>query len=155
MGHSVEALIIPDALVASALVEIPHTRPLQLSQGLHIVPITDATLDALRERFPHVEEPAIPEFWKMSGPLGLIAERLSQSGPVAYIETEYFGGTGGQAATVWESGSVRMPPTQAEIGPINSALRLMGVRVGDALDEFDAVGLGANRSNDRWLGRAL
>jgi hypothetical protein len=34
---------------------------------------------------------------------------------------------------------------------INSALRLMGAQVGDAHDEFEAVGLGANRSNDRWL----
>jgi len=78
---------------------------------------------------------------------------LSHHGPVAYVETDYFGGAGVQAATVWESGSVRMPAQKAGKGPINRALRLMGVRAGLLQDEFDVVGLGANRSNDDWLER--
>ena len=151
MGHSVQALIIPEALAVSALVELVHARSFPLGHGLCIVPITDDTFDALDARFPHVQDPSAPEFWKMSGPLAHVAERLSLRGPIADVETEYFGGSGAQAATVWEFGSTRMSPTQAEVGPINSALRLMGVRVGDARDEFAAVGLDTKRSNDAWL----
>ncbi len=57
---------------------------------------------------------------------GLLAE-LSRSGRLAYIETEYFGGTGGQGAAVYEGGAEIMPPTWAESGVINRALGLLGV----------------------------
>jgi hypothetical protein len=110
LGHSVEALIIPEGLVSFALSELAHTRAIPLGQGLQLLPITDATLDGLRSTFPDVADLAIPEFWKMSGPLARAAERLSLRGPIAYIESEYFGSAGAQAATVWESGNTRMQP---------------------------------------------
>jgi hypothetical protein len=153
MGHAVQALIIPAALSSMALTELRHTRSVPLRQGFRIVPNTNGAFDALRERFPSLSDPAVPEFWKLSGPLMHVVELLSAHGVIAYIETEYFGGSGHQAAAVWESGRLRMPPTRANIGPINSALRLMGVTVGDAHDEFQAIGLDAERSNDSWLER--
>jgi len=153
MGHAIQALLIRDA-PASVLSEmLPHTRAISIGQGIRLVPITDATFDALRERFPDVQDSADPVLWKLSGPVAFVAEQLSQHGPVAYVETEYFGGTGEQAATVWESGNLRMPPTKAPSGPINSALRIMGVSPGLMHDEFEAVGLGRNRNNDDWLER--
>ena len=151
MGHSIEALIIPESAAGLVSEMLPHTRAVSLGHGLRLVPITAATFDALRERFPNLQDPPDPEFWKLSGPIAFVAQELSQRGAVAYVETDYFGGNGEQAATVWEFGSVRMPPTQADTGPINAALRLMGVRARFMHDEFDTVGFGANRNNDDWL----
>jgi hypothetical protein len=151
MGHAVQALIILEAAVAAANTALEHTRAVPIGKGLSIVPITDETFDALRARFPNVEDPSAPEFYKLSGPIMIVARQLSVFGPVAYIETDYFGGTGSQSAMVWSQGEITMPPTQSDGGPINRALRLLGVRAGLTQDEFDAVGLGRNRSNDQWL----
>jgi hypothetical protein len=75
---------------------------------------------------------------------------ISRHHPVAYIRTRYFGGDGEQAASVWENGQIVMGPLVAEgAGPINAALRRIGVPLNEAaLDEFDSVGLGAYRSFD-------
>lgn len=153
MGHAIQALLIPDAAADLVPEQLPHTRAISIGHGIQLVPITDATFDALREQDPDSPDPPDVEFWKLSGPIVRVALDLSQHGPVAYIETDYFGGAGEQAATVWEAGKVRMPAEQAGKGPINRALRLMGVRAGRLQDEFDAVGLGKNRSNDDWLER--
>ena len=153
MGHAIQALLIRETaayLVADAL---PHTRAISVGQGIRLVPITDATFDALRERLPDLQDPPETEFWKLSGPVSFVAQQLSHHGPVAYVETEYFGGTGEQAATVWDLGIVRMPPTKAESGPISSALRMMGVQAEPTRDEFDTADLGRNRSNEDWLER--
>lgn len=151
MGHAIEALIIPETAAGLVPEVFRHTRAVSLGHGLRLVPITAETFDALGERFPTLEDPPDPEFWKLSGPIVFVAKELSQQGAVAYVETDYFGGSGRQAATVWEFGSVRMPPTEAKRGPINAALRVMGVRARFMRDEFETVGLGTRRSNDDWL----
>jgi hypothetical protein len=70
---------------------------------------------------------------------------------VAYIETEYFGGTGTQAAAVWEGGKIILAPRRADIGPINDALRLLGVTRTPTQDEFDVAGLRRHRRTEDWL----
>ena len=85
--------------------------------------------------------------------------------PLAYIETDYFGGPGEQAAVAWEHGLVvfgpvktkdlyenrKFVPTPLLEGAINRAIRLLGVVRGSVRDEFDAVGLGWHRSDEAWL----
>jgi len=153
MGHAIQALLIPDGAAGLVPERLPHTRAISIGHGIQLVPVLDETFDALGEQSPDLPDPPEVEFWKLSGPIVRVALELSQHGPVAYIETDYFGGTGEQAAIVWEDGRVRMPAQQARSGPINEALRLMGVRAGIMRDEFEAVGLGAHRSNDDWLER--
>lgn len=152
MGHNIEALIIPEAVAPLIAEELEDTRAIALRHGLCLVPVTEATFDALRARFPELADQDVPGFCKLSGPVTLVARELSEHGPVAYVETEYFGGSGAQSATVWDQGLVVMPPTHAHMGPINTALRMLGVKANPPYDEFDAVGLGDYRSNERWLG---
>jgi hypothetical protein len=66
----------------------------------------------------------------------------------AVIETEYFGGDGDQAAAVYAGAKEVMPPEVDSIGPINKALRLLGVVPSSGRDEFDTVGLGNYRDFD-------
>ena len=128
MGHHLEALIVPSDATVMAEAALPHTRPVALAEGLFVVPILNVTFDELRERYPDASDPMGPDFWKLSGPIVTVAEQLSHVGAVAYVETDYFGGTGMQAAMVWKAGAVIMPATKEESGPINAALRLLGVR---------------------------
>jgi hypothetical protein len=78
---------------------------------------------------------------------------------LAYLEADYFGGTGSQSAQVWDDGHVTLgplhlaenqphPPTGT---PISRALQRLGVDKGNHYDEFDAVGLGRHRDTDDWL----
>ncbi len=84
----------------------------------------------------------------------------STDGPVAYLEAEFFGGLGTQAAAVWDSaypatGPVRHdsevePDVPATLWPFNTALRALGVRATETTDEFDVVGLGGYRCTEDW-----
>ncbi len=77
--------------------------------------------------------------------------RMSRSAVVAYVETDYFGGAGTQAAAVWRDGVLAWGPEKASPGPINGALRLLGARAREGTDEFESVGLHRFRSNEDWL----
>ncbi|MFT2720119.1 hypothetical protein ACMT4L_08965 [Deinococcus sp. A31D244] len=70
---------------------------------------------------------------------------------MAYVEAEYFGGTGSQVAAVWDGGRVFWGPERRERGPINHALRLLGVHRTDSHDEFGSVGLDRHRHLEDWL----
>jgi|HubBroStandDraft_5_1064220.scaffolds.fasta_scaffold66337_2 hypothetical protein len=151
MGHAINAIVFGTAVKDAILAEIPHARVTSLSKGLFLVPNTDALFDALREQYPNVEDANREIFWKLSGLLALVLERASIHGPIAYIETDYFGGAGTQAAAVWRDGRVLMSPAKARRGPINRALRHLGVRFTWPRDAFQAVGLHRYRTNDDWL----
>ncbi len=90
------------------------------------------------------------------------AAAASERGPLAYIETDYFGRAGYQSAALWRDGALVMAlATEGEAGdrcpeesPINRALRGLGVVAGDGRDEFLTVGLGGYRSNDDIVNEA-
>ncbi len=77
--------------------------------------------------------------------------RLARDAPAAYVETDYFGGAGEQAAVAARDGSVVYGPRRAGHGTINEALRILGVRKRKDLDEFDTVGLGRFRNNGKLV----
>ena len=78
----------------------------------------------------------------------LALSTVAEEGTLAYIETNYFGGTGSQAAAVFVDGKLvlkaaipvtRNPPNRDD--PINTALRALGVMAAEGQDEFDTLGL--------------
>ena len=74
---------------------------------------------------------------------------LSRSGPIAFVETDYFEGRGAQAATACVDGKV-VASKEGDGRPINEALRAIGVVRSSDEDEFDTVCLGKYRSMDRF-----
>ena len=115
----------------------------RLTQGLAMIPITEA----LREKL------GIPflEFGHSDEALECIGDLVNHiKNKVAYVEAEFFGGDGGQACAVWDEGKLVLGPC-VEKHAINRALGLLGVKVGNALDEFDAIGLGKNRDTEDWI----
>lgn len=69
---------------------------------------------------------------------------------IALIRTDYFGGSGNQSAKVFMNNKKILDQDDEfdwKLKPINSALKLLGVRKVEGMDEFDTVGLGKIRTN--------
>lgn len=122
---------------------------MSLSQGLALLPLRDVDMDAFL--VPPLGE-AAAGFLYLFAQLSEQLQEASKGSPMAYIETDYFGGIGSQAAIVFVEGRLAYGALAGPIGVINGALRLLGVEIsGQAHDEFEAVGLSRYRHNDAWL----
>jgi hypothetical protein len=65
---------------------------------------------------------------------------------------ELDGGLGGQGAAVFKDGEVIFGPRWAKIGPINHALKLLGIGIEPpAYDGFETVGLHLHRDTEDWF----
>ena len=157
MGYTLEGFIARQTTF-DGVVE-PTLAVVDLPQQFVLVPLTDE----LRDSFP-LGTTCYDSFYKLNSELGVWANELSRAGAIAYLEAELFGGTGTHAAVVWDSGKVAFGPLQTEVrwdgqkiiapplrdNAFNQALRFLGVILGDANDEFDALGLGRHRGTEKW-----
>jgi hypothetical protein len=150
MTHMIQGLIVPTAIAERISEEHAVAVPLDAA-GVAFIPMFDVLFDHLAARFPASGGHAPTGFWKLSPSAVLWLQELSATGRVAYIETDYFGGEGAQVAAVWEGGKIIFGPRQADIGPINEALRLLGIVRTQTYDEFDVAGLGRHRHTEDWL----
>ncbi|MEO0796127.1 MAG: hypothetical protein AAFX93_13235 [Verrucomicrobiota bacterium] len=71
----------------------------------------------------------------------LFAQEIFRRKEYVLLQTNYSNGTGDQAAAVYQMGQVVVPCTRARRGPINRALRHIGVERWPSLDEFETIGL--------------
>jgi hypothetical protein len=133
-----------------------HAHIVALGQNLDVVLMTDDFYDEVQQ---HHVRPSLHGFWKFPGGFDQLLTAWSVQGPVAYVEAEYFGGAGTQAAAVWHAGALALGPLvetgvpikPAKPSPINQALQGLGVSAQGYSDEFEAVGLGRHRDMDDWL----
>lgn len=151
--YCLEAVVATETVLRElAAVE---ARVVFLGQHLSLLPMTNALFDAVTV----AGAPELGGFWKAPAGFGRVLAACSAAGPVAYIEADYFGGTGTQSAQVWDEGKVALGPLHlgererfaAGGSPISQALRRLGADKGDHFDEFDAVGLGRHRDTNGWL----
>ena len=149
MVHHISGLIGKEetfhALLTSSIGQEPR-KP--LTGGWAFVPLDDKNLDALTQCD---EESAIEGFEFLTiRPLNAVCI-WSVAGDIAYVETDYFGGTGAQGSVVARAGQVILGPSVAPTGPINTALATLGIPVlSTDLDGFDILGLGLHRSNESF-----
>jgi hypothetical protein len=113
------------------------------------------------------KEPGCCSRNRVPGALERFLVEASDIAPVTYVEAEFFGGEGHQAALVWDHGmrvleviepepEAGAPAPPLREGAINQALRRLGVSVATGeVDEFDTVGLGRFRSTEEWPGMNL
>ncbi len=144
MGYYLEAIIGNQQTLAQCASAFQHARVVPLAQEIAIIPITD-------DLFNEIPRSGLVErFEKLSTGVEKWAQHISKVAPVAYIEAEFFGGSGGQSAVMWSGGSRKFGPFHSE-DAINQILRLFKVQLDGAHDEFDAVGLGRHRRTNRWI----
>lgn len=146
MSFTLEAILLDEAAARHA----PDFPTVVLSESITLLPVTDDVFDQVAATSPSRE--TRDPFWKLSGALEALIIDVSRYGRVAYIEADYFGGTGTQTAAVWQESQVIMEPEHADgIGPINRALNVLGVMAAPGQDEFDAVKLGRHRRTSAWI----
>jgi hypothetical protein len=152
MGHCIHAIVAPSETADSISSHWPDLPRLDNDNGFAVFPIDAEFIDA---RIATDKTPTVTgdEFMLMTNGLRSLLRTLSADGQLAYVETEYFGGVGGQGALVCRNGSEIMPPTWRESDTINDALKLIGVPRGAFADEFVAAGFGLVRNNDQILDR--
>ncbi|MFB6775651.1 hypothetical protein [Streptomyces sp. NPDC056337] len=155
MGYALQAVIAADELLRVVLRDVPGARVARLGQGLSLMPMTDEVFDGATDG----SDGGDLGFWKMPGGFATSLAQWSSSGPVAYVEAEYFGGVGEQRAAVWDDGSLVLGPLAEPerkrflraVTPISQALRLLGARRSLGQDEFATVGLDRHRNSDDWI----
>jgi hypothetical protein len=158
MGHCIRGFIGRRDDLRQAADRLPDARVVALSAGFGFLPVTDRLAD-------DAEAATLEDLERLTARLCRWAEEESCLFPLAYVETEYFGGHGWQAAMAWAGGRAVFGPIRtSDLGEggkrapiplkwraINQAMRHVGVDRGAALDEFEALGLGRHRSNEAWL----
>jgi hypothetical protein len=151
MGHCIQAIIAPSD-VADAIRQLhPQLRRVRAPQNFAILPVDGDFVEAVcHERPPQCTE----TFVVLTSAFGEYLLELSRLGKLAYVETEYFGGAGGQGAAVYSDRQELMAPEWKEFGCINSALRLLGVSNQQGGDCFTALGLGRFRRRDDLMDAA-
>lgn len=143
VGHRDGLSGIIAAHSGSALVE--------LHQGFALIPV-------LEDRLGN-DEPVSKPFVFLTSRLEASIREASKSHPLAYVEAEFFGGSGIQTAGVWSGGEFLYHPeattpdrsTPVDDAPINRALRALGVRREGRHDEFGSVGLDRFRHTEDWV----
>ena len=151
--HWIECLVYKQELVNPLLRALRAAHQVPLQHGFVAVPIDEALLQEFAA-VSHVDisarGPALGEEEPEPVP-AVFLESVSRHHPVAWVRTRYFGGTGEQAAGVWENGCAVLGPLVSKaIGPINAALQRIGVpKDQESFDEFESVGLGEHREFQR------
>lgn len=150
MGHVIAAFVAKKpaaAALSRAMGDAPVYR--RKHAELLLVPVGDDAFDALVAARGE-SEPVGPEFWRLTHAFADLGRECSVHGAIAYVETDYFGGAGAQGAAAWSNGETLLAPTIAEAGAINAALRAIGLKAEQGLDEFDTLGLGTVRRMDAF-----
>jgi len=149
MGHLVTGIISKKSDAKTIADRIPFKLFYPLKQDFVIFPLTDELTD---KHLSPQQDFSFEQFKFLSSELAELLKHASSGISLAYIETDYFGGVGLQSAIIFEGGQTVYGPSQAKTGPINKALRKIGVtRTRGFRDEFEAVGLIDIRSCEELL----
>ena len=100
------------------------------------------------------------EYWLLSKESLEFFKQKSKETLIAYVKADYTGGTGFQKSVVWKDGAqilkseTEILPRPHSYGPVNDALRALGVVAMEGRDEFETVGLHRNQQMEDWFEEA-
>lgn len=126
-------------------------NPLQLSQGLSILFLTNSLFDDITELENVENEMTFDGFNYLTSAVICVLEEYSYLGKLAYFEIEYSNGKGLQAAIIYENGKQKFPAVYTtdmniwspdEKRAMNIILREFGVYKLNGKDEFNSVEIG-------------
>lgn len=145
MGHNIRGIVAPLAdapVVAAALGVGDVALP---DGGFAFIPLGDDAFDALAVS----PSDALPGFVWLTPAVEAALARAHAAPAFAWIEIDYFGGVGTQAAALYRMGR-REWAAAASGGVVNRTLAALGVCASAGQDAFDAVGLGRFRGMDSF-----
>jgi hypothetical protein len=145
MAYTLQAVISKSEAFSQLLPE--KLQVIHLRGGIDMLPLSTEALKIHGIPFcPLTDEGEI----ELPPQLLKLCEQLSKQCTLAYIEAEFFGGAGAQAHALFSEAKALGQAVVSE-SAINDALRYLGVAIGEAHDEFEAVGLGRHRDTDEWV----
>ncbi len=157
MGYVLQAIIGSATVLRAVLRDQAEMAAVlvPLRQGAAMVPMTDELFDAVADGAS--ERPL--GFWKLPSGFDCVLADWSATGPIGYIEADYFGGVGSQRAALWTDRRLTFGPLSfaegrewpAEGSPISQVLARLGVDRTGHYDEFAAAGLADHRDTEDWL----
>ena len=103
MGHHITGLVTRLSAIRAICIFKKLSPPVELQQDFAFLPLTSDMLDFLLEN--NIGE-VVPDFMFLGSALTDYLLRLSNEASVAYIETDYQGGTGTQSAAFFEQGKL-------------------------------------------------
>ena len=106
--------------------------------------LTDEFSDDVAELYDVAGEFCCHELVHFTVAIAQLLQQYTHNTKLAYVETDYFGGTGTQGGVLYENGQISIVPRSGE-GTINILLRELGVRCEPNKDEFDSLNLGLYR----------
>ncbi|MEU0219932.1 hypothetical protein ABZ281_34820, partial [Streptomyces sp. NPDC006265] len=112
MGYDLKAVIAGEEILRAAPRDLCAVRLASIGQGLSLMPVTDALLEAVADG----SGDGASELRRFPGGFEKVLARWSAGGPVAYVEAEYFGGVGEQWAAVWDAGAIVLAPLHVDVG---------------------------------------
>lgn len=130
-----------------------------LPQGFALVPLTESLHDEIVAAVQPTALDSFPQFERLSASVETAVREATAVGPLGYIETDYFGGSGTQCAVAWTNAARLVGPFRTESGwdgsdytvrppgewAINQVLVALGVKPVGENDAFDTLGLGQYR----------
>ncbi|WP_433314979.1 hypothetical protein [Micromonospora chersina] len=162
MSYQLSAVVADVELLREQTAGMDHAVLAALRQDFALLPVTPQLVEELTGRLPDFAtgEPSVEQPFQLvvSPALDELLARWSREGPVAYLEAEFAGGLGHQAAAVWLGGERswgpcfddRLDRPRAE-WPINAALTRLGAEPGPWIDPFAELGLHLERETAGWL----
>lgn len=121
-------------------------RLVDLPQGYGMMPLTSVARKRLKLPFC----PLTDGDEDLPVELVNLCSEITRDGCLAYVEAEFFGGSGTQGSAVFRDGK-NAGPIIVDEHAINDALVEIGVQRLNHQDEFDALGLGKYRNTEDWL----
>jgi len=141
MAYTLQALV---SATGEHIKKSPDSKIVALSQDFEILLFTTSFTE--RNNF---------EILPLAGGSGELPETMADfcksvsfGCVIAYIEAEYFGGTGVQASVIFKD--AREDAQKIEPGAINLALKRLGVSTKAPFDEFASLNPGQYRRTDDW-----
>ncbi|SCE72467.1 hypothetical protein GA0074695_0614 [Micromonospora viridifaciens] len=162
MSYQLSAVVADVELLRGQTADLDHAVLAALRQDFALLPVTPQLVQELTGRLPDFAtgEPSVEQPFQLvlSPALSELLAGWSRQGPVAYLEAEFAGGLGHQAAVVWLGGAVSWGPRYDGTldgprteRPINAALARLGAEPGPWIDPFAELGLHLERDTAGWL----
>jgi hypothetical protein len=162
MGHVLHAVIGRRTAVAEFAGPWLSAHLVRLPQGFALVPLTESLFDEIAATGRSEAPDPFTQFERLSERVEVALKGASTTGPLAYIETDYFGGCGTQSAVAWDRRGILAGPFKTETSwsgshhvvkppgewAINRVLAALGVVPAAEEDEFDTMSLGQFRSTE-------
>lgn len=159
MGHNIQAILTTNS-VDLLKAELLHLPVIKTASG-YIIALHHSIIDFWAESLPRTNKINDQILFVDCGVVHWFASELGIT-DFAIVETDYFGGTGNQAATVYKGEDQIMPVKVSKIAgakkekffrksPINKALYLLGVRRTKVDDEFSVFELDKFRSFEDYF----